>query len=127
MRRFGYALFFAVLFSSFFVPVADAAPHPPNVERWRWLVEGYEWDADLALAVIDCESDGDPGATNPYSGAAGLFQLYGWGWKARQLFGPMASVYTPWVNAEVAHWIWRADGRRFGGRAGWQASIGCWG
>lgn len=98
-----------------------------DVERWRPLVSQYDdWNADLALLVVSCESEGRPGATNPVTGAAGLFQLYGWEWKARELYGPGASVYDPAVNVGTAHWIWKAGGGRFGSRIGWQASQGCW-
>jgi hypothetical protein len=51
--------------------------HPPQVEQWRPLVQ--QWfpssRVEEALRIIDCESNGDPEAINPYSGAAGLFQF----------------------------------------------------
>ncbi len=98
----------------------------PAVTRWRPLLEEYPWDVATALRVLSCESDGDPNARNPWSGAAGLMQLYGWEAKARELYGPHASVYDPVVNIGTAYWIWAADGGRFDGTMGWQASAGCW-
>ena len=52
-----------------------------GVERWRSLAA--EWfppdKVDEALAIIWCESRGDPVARNPVSSASGLWQfLKGW-------------------------------------------------
>ena len=96
----------------------------PAVERWRQLVAGYDWDVDTALAVITCESRGDPGAVNRFSGASGLFQLLGWSGLARRLFGS-GDVFDPGVNAGTAAWLWRDSGGSF--RWHWAASVGCWG
>lgn len=96
----------------------------PAVTRWTDLVAAYDWDVPTALRVIDCESSGDPGAINPYSGAAGLFQLYGWSRLARRLFGD-GRVLIPWVNVATAHALWEDSGERFGFH--WYASRGCWG
>ena len=52
-----------------------------RVERWRELVRSELSKAkiplpeDLILAVIDVESDGQPGLQNPKSGASGLMQV----------------------------------------------------
>ena len=58
---------------------------PPLVERWRPLVAAYFPAAlvDEALAVMRCESLGDPSIVNPVSGAAGLFQHMPRYWPAR--------------------------------------------
>ncbi|OGR04676.1 MAG: hypothetical protein A2284_17330 [Deltaproteobacteria bacterium RIFOXYA12_FULL_61_11] len=47
-----------------------------GVEAWRPLVEKYFKAEDVAwaLAIIRCESGGDPQAVNASSGASGLFQ-----------------------------------------------------
>jgi hypothetical protein len=96
----------------------------PAVARWRPLVAEYPWDVETALRVIACESDGDPEAVNPWSGAAGLFQLYGWRWLAERLFG-RRDVLTPWVNVATAFVLWQDSGGTF--RWHWGASRGCWG
>lgn len=107
----------------------EPSSRSPRVERWRYLVEQYDdWNHDLALDVMWCESQGDPGVDNRQgSGAKGLYQLLGWEWLARKMFGPQASVYDPAVNVAVAHEIYVAAGRRFGTSMGWRASVGCWG
>lgn len=52
-----------------------------GVEQWRPLVAVWfpPDKVDDALAIIQCESRGDPTATNPVSSASGLWQfLRGW-------------------------------------------------
>lgn len=74
-----------------------------GVERWRPLVQKY-FPADLveqALAVMQCESGGNPDAVNRYSGASGLFQFlkgtwaiasYRAGWGGYSRFDPEANI-----------------------------------
>jgi len=95
-----------------------------QVQQWREAVDAYPWPTDTALLVISCESQGDPGAINPSSGAAGLFQLYSWGWLAARMFGTR-NVLIPWVNIGVAFALWEDSGGRFGFH--WAASRSCWG
>lgn len=63
-------------------PVPYVPPEPTQaVQRaptgdWRDLVCSYGWSCSEALNVIAHESGGNPNATNPSSGACGLFQLY---------------------------------------------------
>lgn len=94
------------------------------VERWRPLVDQYDWETNTALAVILCESRGNPEAVNPTSGAAGLFQLLGWDRFAARLFGRWVSLFDPAVNARVAYALYVDSGERFGFH--WYASRGCW-
>lgn len=94
-----------------------------QVQRWYEAVDAYAWPTETALLVIACESQGDPGAVNRSSGAAGLFQLYGWSWLAERLTG-IRNVLTPWVNIRTAFELWRETGS-FSWH--WYASIGCWG
>ena len=101
-------------------PLVDPGP----VERWRPLVAAYpDWDANLALAVIACESGGNPQAVNPSSGAKGLFQMLGWGWLADRLFGPRAQLDEPNVNVAAAHWLWSQTSTF---DHDWAASRACW-
>jgi len=79
------------------------------VERWRPLVERY-FSPDLveeALAIIACESNGDPAARNGRSGAAGLFQFIGGTWKhASDMAGfAGASPHDPEANIAAGAWL----------------------
>jgi hypothetical protein len=81
----------------------------PSVERWRQLVAAYfpGGRVDEALAVMDCESRGDPEAYNPSSGASGLFQFLPGTWavaSARAGFAG-ASVFDPEANIGSADWL----------------------
>lgn len=83
--------------------------HPPDVERWRSLVAEF-FPADRveeALAIINCESNGDPNAYNPYSGASGLFQFLPstWASTAPKAGYPEASVFDPEANVASAAWL----------------------
>ncbi len=82
---------------------------PAAVERWRGLVEQYfdAGDVDHALSVIDCESGGDPDATNTVTGAGGLFQhLFAyWESRAEAAGWPGADVYDPEANIAVGAWL----------------------
>lgn len=80
-----------------------------DVEEWRDLVEQY-FPADLveeALVVMECESFGDPSATNPTSGAAGLFQFMAttWNWASESAGWDGSSVYDAEANTAVAAWL----------------------
>ncbi|HEX2153942.1 MAG TPA: transglycosylase SLT domain-containing protein [Acidimicrobiia bacterium] len=82
---------------------------PPAVERWRPLVSTYFPAAlvDGALAVMKCESGGDPEAYNPYSGASGLFQFLPSTWATVSPgagFGGM-SVFDAEANIGTAAWL----------------------
>ncbi|HSF85342.1 MAG TPA: transglycosylase SLT domain-containing protein [Acidimicrobiia bacterium] len=87
-----------------------AADHPAAVEQWRGLVSAY-WPASLveeALSVIDCESNGDPNAVNPSSGASGLFQFLPstWASAAPQAGWAGADVFDPGANVATAYWLY---------------------
>lgn len=87
--------------------------HPPNVERWRPLVEKY-FPADRveeALRIIRCESHGNPDAYNTYSGAGGLFQFVPSTWisSSPRAGFPGASPFDPEANVGSAAWL----GKRF--------------
>jgi soluble lytic murein transglycosylase-like protein len=81
----------------------------PSVERWRELVAAFFPSSRVneALAVIDCESRGDPDAYNPSSGASGLFQFLPGTWavaSVRAGYGG-ASVFDPEANIAAADWL----------------------
>jgi hypothetical protein len=83
---------------------------PPAVEQWRALVGAY-WPADLvddALSVIACESNGDPSAVNPSSGATGLFQFLPstWDSASEQAGWSGAFATDPEANIATAYWLY---------------------
>ncbi len=83
--------------------------HPPEVERWRPLVERFfpASRVEEALRIMDCESNGDPEAYNPYSGASGLFQFIPstWATTAPKAGYPDASPFDPEANTASAAWL----------------------
>jgi len=80
---------------------------PRPAADWLDLVEIYFGPlgiTDEALSVLGCESNGDPFALNPVSGASGLFQFLPstwdrWnprtpGWEGESMFHPEANIAT---------------------------------
>jgi hypothetical protein len=82
-------------------------------------------DIEQALQVAYCESRWDPGATNPSSDAAGLFQHIPRFWAERSASAGWAgaSIYDAHANAAVSAWLVYEGG----GWAHWAASQSCWG
>lgn len=98
---------------------------PVEVERWRPLLLDFfdPEDVEQALRVMWCESRGEPTATHPTSGAAGLFQHLPDFWAERSTgagFGGR-SAKDPEANVAVAGWLVERDGWRH-----WLASKPCW-
>ena len=85
-----------------------------GVEQWRPLVSTYfpagavEW----ALAIIKCESGGNPSAKNPSSSASGLFQHLAKYWPERSAKAGWAGadIFDPAANIAVAAWLWSTGG-----------------
>ena len=85
----------------------DLATDP--IRRWVPLVERY-FPSELvteALAIIDCESGGDPSARNPRSSAAGLFQFIEgtWEYASEQAGFAGATPDDPVANVAAAAWL----------------------
>lgn len=82
---------------------------PPAVEQWRGLVSQHfpANRVDQALHIISCESNGDPNAYNPFSGASGLFQFIPstWATTAPAAGYPGASPFDPEANVAAAAWL----------------------
>lgn len=73
---------------------------------------------------MDCESNGDPNAVNPYSGAAGLYQFLEGTWNgipgsvtggnydSGQPFDPASNIRAAaWLGnryQQLGHYFWRA-------------------
>lgn len=92
------------------VPAPAASPEfAPPVERWRALVARFfpAEMVDQALAVIACESLGDPAVVNPLSGVAGLFQHHPRYWPGRAAAAgfPGAPPEDPEANVAAAAWL----------------------
>ncbi|MGF1668139.1 MAG: S-layer homology domain-containing protein [Acidimicrobiia bacterium] len=108
------------------VMVDLSVPAGPGVEGWRPLVEHFfeAGDVERALAVMACESKGDPDAKNPRSTASGLFQHLAsqWGPRAEAIGFPDAGVFDPVANTAAAAWLVYEGG----GWSHWNASRGCW-
>ena len=90
-----------------------------SVEQWRGLVEKHfrAEDVNLALSVIDCESGGNPNATNSRTGAGGLFQHLFKYWDARAEAAGWAGadVYDPEANIAVsAHLVYSSGWYHWG-------------
>jgi peptidoglycan hydrolase CwlO-like protein len=90
---------------------ANAAGWTPGsgVEPWRPLVARYfpEHLVEEALAVMRCESLGNPVVVNPYSGASGLFQQMPFYWPSRAEAAGWsgASIFDPEANIAVSAWL----------------------
>lgn len=84
-------------------------PTGPGAEGWRPLVEEYfpAGEVDRAIRIIACESNGNPRARNPRSGASGLFQHMPGDWAKRASAAgfPGASIYDPEANVAAAAWL----------------------
>ena len=96
----------------------------PAVEQWRNTVSsaiisygGSASDTNRFLRIMQCESMGQPGATNASSGAAGLMQHMPQYWDQRAISAGY-SGYSPYdavANINVSAWlIYQASG------GGWQ-------
>lgn len=94
-----------------------------SAEQWRSMVSQFfpSDRVDQALAIIDCESNGNPNAENPYSGAAGLFQFLPstWASTAPNAGYGGASVFDPEANIASAAWL--ANRYHQLGKPYWQA------
>ncbi len=64
--------------------------------------------AGTAVSIASCESGLNPAATNPYSGAAGVFQIMPGTWSGTSWAG--YSAYNAWANINAAHEIFVRDG-----------------
>jgi hypothetical protein len=82
-------------------------------------------DVELALEVAYCESRWDPEATNPLSGAGGLFQQIPRFWADRSAAAGWAgaNIFDAHANTAVSAWLVYEGG----GWAHWAASQPCWG
>lgn len=84
------------------VPQAEASSKSyylkPNVPQWRSLVAKYfpADQVDYALAIISCESSGNPSAVSP-TNDHGLFQIH----NGLDAYG--SQIYDPEFNISIAY------------------------
>lgn len=103
--------------SSLSDPTPPAPSYSGGAEQWRPLLSGY-WsgaELDFAVCVVWEESRGDPGAKNPRSTAAGLWQFLRstWNTVAANVGGPTydtGAPYDPHIATEYAYWLQTTDG-----------------
>jgi len=74
-----------------------------QVERWREIVSKYDWDVNIALAVMSAESGGNPDAISP-TDDHGLMQIH----KGLLSYGP--KIYDPEFNIATAYRMYNARG-----------------
>jgi uncharacterized protein YabE (DUF348 family) len=79
-------------------------PAPAYSGDWTSIVCSYDWDCSWALAVIQCESGGNPNAYNP-AGYVGLFQIYeGYGGNLRDPATNIAAAYSLYASGGGSLW-----------------------
>jgi len=106
--------------------IAVVVDIPARAASWTALIEQHflERDVDRALAVLHCESSGDPQAAHPGSGAAGLFQHLPQFWDERTKAAGQsgADIFDAEANIAVASWLVYEGG----GWKHWYPSASCW-
>lgn len=97
--------------------------HPPAVEQWRPLVQQFfpSNRVEEALRIINCESNGNTNAENPYSGAAGLFQFLPSTWASTAPKAGYSGASPFDAEANIASAAWLANNYQQMGLYYWQA------
>lgn len=89
-------------------PTARPAAGSCDTSSWQACVASLPWSVSTAMAIVRCESGGNPNARNSHSSATGLFQILG---------GPI----DPIANTLQAYSMYRSRGWQ-----PWNASRSCW-
>jgi uncharacterized protein YabE (DUF348 family) len=83
---------------------APAAVPAAGTGDWQDLVCSYDWDCQWAMAVIMCESGGNPNAYNAH-GYVGLFQIWeGYGANLRDPATNIAAAYSLYRSGGPGNW-----------------------
>jgi len=104
-------------------------PPPPspssfgdNVDKWRPTVQEFfrAEDVDWAMRIIACESEGNPNAVNPHSGATGLFQHLPEYWDHRAAMAGYGGAHAtePRANIAASAWLYYVP-ESWGGPGNW--------
>ena len=102
--------------------------HVQDVKQWYGLTETYFGDETLlALAVMSCESDGNPKAVNRNRNKTvdrGLFQFNSKTekWLEKDIYNKDLDMFNPKTNIKTAAWLAKNDGWHH-----WNSSRHCWG
>ena len=84
------------------VAIAQVQTFNNGCSEYRYLVEQYDWNVQIMLAVMQAESSCNPNAVNPvnYDGVGdyGLMQLHG------------QYVLDPAQNVAAAYRLWKVQG-----------------
>lgn len=91
-------------------PPTPPPPSPATVVAMILSIWGNNAAGRTAVCIAGRESGDNPYSRNPYSGAAGLFQLMSFWWDGSNPFGWQFDPYDARQNAEHAHLIWKMDG-----------------
>lgn len=81
--------------------------YPVGCERYRPLVEKYDWDVRIAMAIMQAESSCNPNAANwndnhgVCKGSFGLFQISCHG---GAIYDPAANVQVAWQKYQARGW-----------------------
>lgn len=106
--------------------ITEVVDIPAKAASWAPLIEQYFLERDVfrALAVVHCESSGDPQVSHRSSGAAGLFQHLPEFWEERTAAAGQAgsNIFDPEANIAVASWLVYEGG----GWKHWYPSASCW-
>ena len=82
----------------------------PGVEQWRPAIAAYDWNVEIMLRIMSCESGGNPNAVS-HTDDHGLLQIH---WP---IWGPAfgytrAQLHDPATNIDVAYRVYKAQGYR---------------
>ena len=94
------------------VKAPEPAPQPQGCDEYRSLVQQYDWDARIALAVMEAESSCRPDATNFNTNGStdrGLFQINSV--HLSKVASP-GLLFDPAINIRVAYSVYQGSGWR---------------
>jgi len=101
-------LFYLLFKKGYTIPVG------PKVERWRTMVQKYFKPEHMAwaMAVLKCESGGNPNAVNSSTQASGLYQHIPKYFASRAAAAgfPGASIFNPEANIAAAAYLFYHGG-----------------
>lgn len=104
----------SVLAADFIMPQKPRnAPSRGDCEAYRHIVERYDWDANIALSIMEAESRCDPSIVNdnPLTGdySVGLMQINIYGANAKYRPSEQA-LKDPATNIDYAYSLWKSSG-----------------